>query len=162
MACGLTCERTFNKSLVRDILTEPAIWATIAEDGQVTEKYEPDLEAECWLEIKANDSVVGVYRVHVLNSVLLQIHAHVLPEYRKYHSYGTGFNALKWIYENAPEYKKVIAIIPFCFENVKEFTCQFGFQVEGVNRQSYMKNGQLHDQWLLGITRDEIEGFMNG
>jgi len=37
------------------------------------------------------------------------------------------------------------------------FAIQCGMKVEGKIRASFQKNGQLHDQWMLGITREELE-----
>ena len=52
---------------------------------------------------------------------------------------------------------KVIAQVPFLYPNVKDFCLKNGFVVEGINRLSHQKDGVIVDQWLLGITRDEIE-----
>jgi RimJ/RimL family protein N-acetyltransferase len=88
---------------------------------------------------------------------MLQIHANVLPEHRKQHAKETGQKALDWIVENLPEIHKVVAFIPALYPNVRDFTASFGFKIEGVLTQSHQKNGVLHDQWILGITRPEIE-----
>ena len=39
---------------------------------------------------------------------------------------------------------------------LESFCLKVGMQEEGINRQSYMKNGKIYDQWHLGITRNEI------
>lgn len=158
----ITANRTYDHSLIESIMTSPALWATVAEDGHSPDSFTCDTEGECWLLMSNGDDVVGVYNIHGINAVTCEIHAQVIPEYREQHSYETGKAALEWIYNNAPGYKKVIAQVPVVFENVKNFTCQFGFQVEGINRLSYLKDGAIVDQWLLGITRDEIEDFING
>lgn len=152
--------RIYDAALVKRIMTLPEIWETIAEDGQDPDKYDCDVDGECWLLMVDGDDVVGLYNIHGINSIQCQIHAHVLPEHRKKHSYETGVLALKWLHENEPSYQKLIAFVPVIYENVKKFTCQFGFQVEGLNRKSYLKNGKVVDQYLLGITRDEIKEFL--
>ena len=149
--------RTYDAALITDLMTRDDIWATIAEDGQKKEEFEPNVLDECWLEMKAGETLVGVYNLHTHNGITVQIHAHVLPEHRKKNSRATGIESLRWIYDNAPVYKKVIAEIPFCFENVKNFAESIGYQLEGVNRLSYLKNGVIVDQWRMGITRDEIK-----
>ena len=152
--------RIYDAALVKRIMTSPEIWETIAEDGQDPDKYDCDVDSECWLLMVDGDDVIGLYNIHAHNAITCEIHAQVMPEYRATHSYETGKAALQWIFDNAQEYQKVIAQIPVIFENVKKFTCQFGFQVEGINRMSYLKNGEIVDQYLLGITRDEIEEFL--
>ena len=153
--------RTFDIELIKSIVTRDDVWATVAEDGQVKSEYMPDVNDECWLLMTDENTAIGLYNIHAHNAVTIEIHAHVLPEHRKQHSKETGRAALEWIYFNSPEYKKVIAQIPFIYKNVKNFTCGFGFKEEGVNRLSYLKNDVIVDQWLLGITRDEIEGYLN-
>ena len=140
-------------------MLRPEIFATVAEDGQDPAGYEPDVQAEVWLAMTTNDDdLVGLYNLHSRNAVTVEIHAQVLPEHRKEYSNATGLAALRWIRVNIPDCYKVIATVPALYPNVRKFTESFGFQLEGVNRSSYLKDGEVHDQWLLGITRDEIDG----
>lgn len=153
--------RTEDADFIKEVITSPGLWPTVAEDGHNPEDYIPDTERGCWLSIIHDGQFIGLYYIHAHNTVLAEIHAHILPECRKEFSFPSGGAALYWIYEYAPQYQKIIANVPRIYENVKNFTAKFGFVVEGVNRKSYLKNGELHDQWLLGITRDEIKGFLN-
>lgn len=153
--------RTYDHELIKSIMTSRGLWETVAEDGHLPDDFTCDTDSECWLLMTSGDDVVGLYNIHGINAVTCEIHAQVIPKHRERHSYGTGRAALEWIFNEAPEYKKVIAQIPVVFENVKNFTCQFGFQVEGVNRLSYLKDGAVVDQWLLGMTRDEIKVFLD-
>lgn len=151
-------ERVYDPEVIKSVLLRPEIVATIAEDGIDPTRFEPDLR-ECWLGMYT-DELVGLYRVHALNSVTVQIHAHVLPEHRKAHSLDTGRAALRWIHDHTP-YAKVVCEIPEVYPNVKDFAVKNGFRVEGLNRASYRKGGKVIDQWYLGITRDEIAEQMN-
>jgi hypothetical protein len=54
---------------------------------------------------------------------------------------------------------KLVASIPFCYENVYNASKRVGFIDEGVNRKSYRKHGKVWDQWNIGLTRDEIKGL---
>lgn len=146
--------RTFDPKVVKSILLRPEIVATIAEDGCGT--FEPDMERNIWLLMKSGETEVGLYQIERINGITAQIHANVLPEHRKPHSKATGRAALDWVYANLPDIHKIIAVIPTLYPNVRDFTLSFGFLLEGVNRQSYLKDGTIHDQWVLGITRPEI------
>lgn len=154
-------ERTFDYRLVREIMVDPDMWATVAEDGHDPMDYTPDVYGEGWLLLQDEDEVYGVYRVHAMNSVTCEIHAQVIPKHRKVHSRETGLLALEWIYKNAPQYQKVVCWVPDVYPNVRKFAESFGFKLEGTNRLSYLKNGVLCDQWLLGITRNEIGELIN-
>lgn len=155
-------ERTFDAEIIKSVMLHPDIWETCAEDGQHPAMFEPETEADCWLNVLRGTSLVGMYNVHAHNSVTLEIHAQILPEYREECAKESSRQVLQWILDNAPEYQKVIAQIPTLYPNVKHFTMNAGFQEEGINRLSYMKNGKLYNQWLLGITKPEIEAFLGG
>jgi len=146
--------RITDPEVVKSFLLRPEIYATIAEDG--CGDFEPDMERNIWLLMKSGDTEVGVYQIERINGITAQIHANVLPEHRKPHSKATGRAALDWVYANLPDIHKIIAVIPTLYPNVRDFTLLFGFVLEGVNRQSYAKNGAIYDQWILGITRPEI------
>ena len=151
----MIASRIHDAKVVKSILLRPEILATIAEDGAAD--VEPDMERNIWLLMKSGETEVGLYQIERINGITAQIHANVLPEHRKPHSKATGTAALDWVMMHLPEIHKIIAVIPVLYPNVRDFTLSFGFQVEGVNRQSYLKNGTIHDQWILGITRPEIE-----
>ena len=154
----MNCERTFNDRLVYSVITMPEIWSTIAEDGQNPDDFEPNCDSDCWLLMTEGSETIGLYNLHPHNSCTLEIHAHVIPEHRNRYSRDTGRAALKWIMDHSPDmYQKVIAQVPDIYPNVRKFCELNGLILEGTNRESYRKNGVLLDQYLLGITRKEIE-----
>lgn len=150
----ITANRIYNKELIKSIIFTQEIWDCVAEDGQSKEDFEPEVDAECWLIMSNESNVVGLYNLHGINGVTVQIHAHVIPEYRKEYSKQTGKAALDYIIENTGYYK-IIAVVPVLYNNVKKFCESFGFKEEGINRLSYQKNGEIIDQWLMGLTRCE-------
>jgi hypothetical protein len=50
-----------------------------------------------------------------------------------------------------------VEIHPMILPNAKMFAIQCGMKAEGKIRKSFKKDGKIHDQWLLGITREELE-----
>ena len=154
-------ERTFNIDDVKSVIFQPDIFKTIAEDGQTESDVKIDIKGDCWVAVRVNETIVGVYLLHPHNSITLEIHAHILPEFRKKHSIQSGRKVLEWFVNNC-DYLKLIAQVPDIYENVKQFCLANNFKVEGVNRKSYKKDGEVMDSTLLGITRDEIKGFLDG
>jgi hypothetical protein len=147
--------RTFDTDLIYGIMTQPDLWATVAEDGQDVMSYAPDLDTECWVLMTTpeDNDPVALYVFKRVNSVMIEIHAQVLPQHRKQYSMETGRRAIEWIWANVPWCEKVIAWVPTLYPNVRDFTLANGFEIEGINTQSYRKHGKTHDQWLLGLTR---------
>ena len=156
MGGRLIAKRTYNTELITAVMTMPEMWETVAEDGAIAEEYVPNVDDECWIEMLADGELVGIYRIHAHNSVCAEIHAQILPHCRKEYGKESGETVLQWFFDNAPWYQKLVAQIPVTYPNVINFTKGQGFKEEGVNRSSYIKNGALVDQVLLGITRSEI------
>lgn len=156
-----TVTRTHDEFLVYRVMTNPALWETCAEDGQEPESWAPNMD-EWWMVVTHGADVAGLYNMHEVNSATLEIHAQILPEFRDC-AKESARKVLQWVLDYSPDkYQKLIATIPVIYPNVIKFTENAGFQREGVNRLSYRKHGELHDQVMLGITRDEIGSFLRG
>jgi len=151
----MNADRIYDVSVIKDIVTRPEIWATVAEDGQDPAEFEPDMEQNCWL-LMTDDTVIGLYQLKVMNGVTIELHPMVLPEFRSLYAKVSCKEALRWIVENAAWCYKVTASIPVIYKHVQFFAKGMGFRQEGVNRSSYLKGEVLLDQILFGITRDEM------
>ena len=145
-------DRCYDVDVVRAILAHPAIYDCIAEDGTpLREDFTLVLEGiACVIGIVGSEPI-GVMIYHPINGITWECHVQVLPEYRKQHASEFFQKALDWAF--AMGAKKVVAQIPFLYPNVKGFALKHGFEIEGINRKSYLKNGQIHDQWYLGLVR---------
>ena len=146
-------ERTFHVGLIYSLMTLPEIWATVAEDGQDPMQYVPDFQGTCWLVMRVGGEPVALYAFEKVNGITVEIHAQVLPQYRKQYSMASGRKAIEWIWENAPWCRKIIAWVPELYPNVRDFAVANGFKIEGNSAQSYLKNDTVYDQWLLGLMR---------
>lgn len=149
--------RIYDESVIESVLREPAIFEAVREDDCF--ELLIDVENEAWVEISVNGLMIGLYNIHPHNATTCEIHAHILPEYRKKHSMDSGKCILKWFLDT--KYHKLIAQVPTCHENVIRFCEAQGFKQEGVNRLSYKKNGKIIDQVMLGMTREEIKAAIN-
>ena len=94
----------------------------------------------------------GLVMVIPRNSVEAEVHIAVLPEAR-HRAFYYGKKALDWIFEQ--NVHKVTAMIPQTNQQVYKYCLKLGFQQEGVNRMSFLKDGKLQDQWLIGLTKEE-------
>lgn len=158
----MIAQRTFDIKLINSIMFHPEIFDCVSEDNQDVGSQEFDVNADCWVSMMVDDKCIGVYNMHPLNSATLEAHAHILPEYRKAHSNNSIVKMFEWILNECPEmYQKFIVNIPSIYPNVKRFCLRNGFTNEGVNRLSHRKNGDLCDIHMLGITKPEIERFLN-
>lgn len=137
-----------DRSEVEAVLFHPVIFDAISEDGapqQIPQAH--------YLGGYVDDVCVGVVLVNFLSRHAADVHIQVLPEHRKQHALTLGLEAKRWLFDYGME--KLVAQIPFCCENVKNFALKIGFQVEGINRKRWLKKGQFWDSWYLGCLRGE-------
>ena len=144
-------ERLWNYQTV--IHTMSVLWDVIAEDD--APPYVPDIIGEYYVGLYHGETYIGMFRVHQLTSVLWQVHAFMLPDQRK-HSDAAGEQFKKWALENLPDAKKFIVNVPECFPNVIDFVKRIGFEEQGYNSDSYMKNG-LTGTYQLGMKTEDMK-----
>ncbi len=138
----------------RDLITK--IWYEISEDN--APEYLPDVINEYWIALHDGDQVVGCYRLHQLNGITWQGHVFMMPPFRKQYSKAGFYTIAKWMLDNI-EFNKLVVDVPVKFTNVMAFIEQFNMVKEGVNRQSFKKDGKIWDVQHYGMTREELEGI---
>jgi len=152
----VTCDR------ILDTITAKAIfdtcWDEVSADG--VECYTPNVFGEYWIGLVADGMYVGVYRFHRLTNTTWEGHTHMIPEHRKAYSKACVKPIKEWMLENLDGMEKINVTIPALYQNVVKFTESIGFVHEGRDRLSFMKNGELHDQIKMGMTRAELEGSL--
>ena len=147
--------RCYDPEKIKEIFTHPDIWETIAEDGQSPDDFEPDVNADCYMMCIAR-KLVGFYVLRPINSVTLDIHAQILPEYRRAYSVDSAQAILEWFNTECPDkYQKLVCDIPEIYPNVRDFCLKVGFKHEGFSVKSYRKNGKIVGRWLLGYVRQQ-------
>ena len=139
-------QRTFNADFVRSVTAE--LFDDIAEDGQSLAGFNPDMQGEIWI-----DAAGALFNFHRLNGITAQIHP-LVPKAKR-PAKAACIEALKWMVKNT-DIQKIVAEIPVIHRHIKLFALSVGFSLEGLNRKSYLKNGVIVDQWLMGITKQEI------
>lgn len=147
----------YDVDLIRSVMLHEDILPTIIDDTWDGSVFTPDVNNEVYLGCVVDGQLFGVYRLHWISGVCLQGHAHILKDYRKEYSVKSCHEIMRWILENIRRCEKVDCWVPFVYPNVKQFLAACGFSDEGVSRNSFMLNGQLHDQWLMGITKKEMQ-----
>ncbi len=149
------------EEIIRSVLDHPDIFDVISEDGGID--YEVNPEKDCFLTLWVDKQLAGLYILSPVSGVELDIHAQVLPAYRKKYARPLTRMVFEWLLENAnPQFQKVTASVPALYPNVMAFCQEAGMVCEGINRKAWRKNGKVHDKYFYGITRDEIESFWAG
>lgn len=130
------------------MLIHPKVFDTISEDGV---RDLPENVGAGYL-CGYVPELIGCFIIHPQNRICMDVHVQVLPEHRKRWAREFGKAVIEWTWENTSA-QKLVAQIPFLYPNVMEFAREMGFEVEGVNTQSFRKKGKIWDQWYMGLNK---------
>ncbi|MFL1383611.1 GNAT family N-acetyltransferase [Acinetobacter baumannii] len=130
-----------NEHIQKDICDDPTANQKIDELGP----YE-------WIGV-VEDGLQGFFMLARHNSLSVEIHTCLLPTLRGTKAFEAGRMILRHIFEKN---LKVISWIPENNRKAKLFAQMLGFHVEGINRASFLKDGKLLDQFLVGLTKGEF------
>ena len=148
----LTLARTHDMPLVAAIMGPPAIWPHIHEDG-LEEPAPLDLDGFHWLLV-ADDAPAGVFLAYPRGAACWEVHTCLLPR-----TWGGGAaHAARLLLAhlfNTIGCDKVVTNVPAYNRAALRFAKASGMRAEGTNTASFLRNGVLEDQIMLGITRKE-------
>jgi RimJ/RimL family protein N-acetyltransferase len=147
-------EPMLDAEAIRQIVTNKAIWPHVCDDSVKAEDYQPTIGGGVlWLQV-LDDQSLGLYMVHPHNCVTYEIHTCLLPIAWGTQAKQAAKLVLDWIFQNTP-CQKVITHVPENNALALRYAKRAGMAIEGNNRKSFLKNGQLLDQIQLGIMKEE-------
>ena len=154
--------RTMDAALIRSIVTEPAAFASRAEDGYVVDDVQVVIDPLIhWLLLVTEDEggarqVRGVAIGTPLSKSVLDFHIIILPEFwRQAVNIDLARLAVKYLLTHTGK-AKVNATVPVSSQSVIRFLQRVGFKREGLNRASFRHKGELVDQCYLGFTQASL------
>lgn len=145
--------RTHDMALVASIMSDPAIWPHVHEDGTPDDWAPVDHDGFHWMLVSDGEPL-GVFLVHAVNSSCNQMHTCLLPRSWGVQAKEAAQLLLAWAFEDT-ECRKMITAVPAYNRAALRFAKAGGMVQEGVNRQSFLRNGVMLDQIMLGITKQE-------
>ena len=155
--------RTLDADILRLFYHNPDIWGPMqCDDGVAAEDlaFEAILE-ECgaghiFVTAVVDGDLAGLFMFTMENSRCYSIHSALLPKYwGKGFAPACGMSACIWLFENSP-CLKIITLVPEFNNSALTMAMSAGMRIEGVNRSSFMKDGTLYDQTMLGFTKEEL------
>ena len=155
----ITFERTTDYDTIRAVLTHKRVYPKISDDNSpAAEDYYPIEHESIWYVLARdynyidNDSdLLGVWLLVPQNSVCWEVHTALLPC-----AWGDiGLEAAKllpgWIWQRTP-CRRIITNVPANNRLALHFAWKAGMRVFGTNEKSWLKDGKLWDQIMLGIS----------
>ena len=152
----LTFERTWDLGLVRQILTDPAVWPHVGDDfAPPREEWTPSDDPRIWYVLAIEGSrPVGLFMFLPRSTVLWEAHV-AFPFTRKRRSRGVNIaaGALAWMLENSTA-ERIIAEIPEC-NLLAVRLAEKVMRRFAVNEKSFKKGGVMRDLVLFGLSKGE-------
>lgn len=133
--------------LVTETIKHPRIWNWVSDDNSSKASFQAN-DAMLWLGAYDKE-YMGCFGVHPENSVMWQIHTCLLPE-----AWGRSLEAaelvIQWMFNNT-KCRKLITLVPVNNTLALRLAKKAGMTMEGKLTRSFLKNGVLLDQHILGI-----------
>lgn len=145
-------ERTHDMELVRQIMAHPQIFPHIHEDG-TDEPCPIDHEAFHWMLVSDGEPA-GVFLLHARGASCYEVHTCLLPRIWGAESKVAAALLIRHVFTSL-EARKLVTNVPANNRHALRFAKASGMQIEGVNRASFLRNGVMEDQTMLGITLKE-------
>ena len=96
-----------------------------------------------------------LFMVGMRTMTIYECHTMITPEGRNKAAVGHAKEAAKWLFENT-QCEKVITYVPVDNRKAKLFAHMVGFKSEGTCTKSIRRNGELMDQWVLGLEKESF------
>lgn len=89
------------------------------------------------------------------NSVTYEVHTLIQKAGRGKEAVQSSLEGIKWMFENT-NCKKIVTHVPEFNIPAFALATKIGMKKEGINRKSFLKNGCLYNQILMGLCKEEF------
>lgn len=148
---------TRDLELVRRVMTHPKIYRHLADDGcPPPDEFRPaDHPAILYLTVWQGDELLGLWMLVPHNAVCWEAHTALLPS-----AWGRAREAaramLAWLWAHTG-CRRLIGAVPRSNRLAAKLARDAGMREYGVNEKSFLRQGRLEDQIMLGISASEQE-----
>lgn len=99
-----------------------------------------------------DNNIIGCISFRVKSAIMVEAHISILKEHRAQYAFRASKQAIEWIWRNT-QVKKIVSMTPDTLPHIKKFILKLGFELEGVNKCSFLKDGVTYDQYYGGLKR---------
>jgi len=90
------------------------------------------------------------------NSIVYEVHVAVVKEGRGRDAVKAARKAAIQFFNDNPTIQKLIGFTPVNLRQAIAFSRMVGFKKEGILTKSFLKDGELHDQYISGLSKEEV------
>ena len=146
-------EPTTDREFITKCVTNPIVWRACIDDGMVD--VNPNMffvptDGKLWL--RAGD--YGLFLLEARNIITYEVHTILLPEARG-KAVDIAKGALYWVFYNTV-CLKIITHVPSFNVLARRLSEKCGLQLIGNNTSSFLKDGVLYDQFIYGISKEDL------
>ena len=141
-------------NLINEIILNPFVQDDIADDSSLGVSLAEIPSHVQFMGVYDNDILCGLYMLVPQNCATVEVHTCLLPLLRGKKAIQAGRLIIEYMFD---QYKKIISWIPVDNKKAELYSKLLGFKIEGISRESYLKNGKLQDMKLVGITIGEYK-----
>lgn len=143
--------------LIDSIIAHPAIYPHVADDSAPpAEKFTsakvvgaPGIH---FLAPIVDGAPMGVFMLARQNGIMYEIHTCILPAYWGRQALDGAAAMVLWMFTNT-SCRKLMTWVPVYNRLAYKFALRAGMVDEGLSKRSFLRNGVLFDQHLLGMER---------
>jgi len=149
----LSVDFSENYDAVRQIMTHPRVWPAIGDDATPpVEEWQIPVDGSIrYVLVRAGGMPFAVYPFVRQNAVCWEMHACVLPSAWGRRALAAGKAAIAWMFAEQPDCHRIVASVPEFNRPAAYYGVRIGLEPYGVNWQSFLKDGRLHNHIQLGI-----------
>lgn len=146
--------RTYDTQLIREIITNPAIYGRMADDyAPPREEYEPaSPDVAAYVQAEVDGTVKGLWMLVPQSQTLWEVHTALLPEIWGMTARLAAPMLLDWVWSNTV-CQRLFTVIPQCARATRKFAMNAGMTECGKHERAYMKDGELQDLIIMGLNR---------
>ena len=152
--------RIKNAQYIQQFVQDSKLYERLSEDGAVpAQDWIPNLHLSIWLlayELDGNEiDPWGLFAFVPETRIVWRFHPAIPSDkWGNKKNIEAGKLALQWVWKHS-EARKLVGKAPALYPDLLKWAQRIGMSREGVQRKSYLKNGELHDQYYMGISRPE-------
>lgn len=145
---------THDMETVAAIISHPEIYPFCSDDGSPPASEFTALETEAFFHLLVTEDnvIMGVFSVQQLNAIMFEIHTSLLPCCRGRNARWAAELVIEWLFSNT-RCLKLVSWVPNVTAPAARLAASVGMVREGICTASFLKNGQLCDMVLFGLSK---------
>ena len=131
----------------------PEVWPHVSDDNCSIQDFNPS-NSMTYLLVEDEGERMGFFGLSAINTICYEIHTTMLPK-----AWGKTLKytkeVLDWIFANTV-CLKVVTFVPETNKKALNLALKTGLKIEGFIEKSFLKNGSLIGQHVLGINKGGV------